>query len=312
MTDMAELTRELGVRLFTQEPADFDPKTADERQLRIYGYPPRPDAKREPVLHDQWMRRVGRGYQRIQPEFTLNKNKRHEPLHGAAEKSFGAGTQNATSTNWSGSVVFAPSGKMFTWLEGQWDVPDPDVPKGASSSGSYYSSAWVGIDGWGSGDVLQAGTESESIGGTKHVYAWWEWYPNYEVGISNFPVSSGDTLYCLICAGSNLTSATIFLTNDNSGQQTSFNITAPSGTTLKGNCAEWIVETPTVGGSGTTLPAYGTVYFDEALAALSNNGGLADGFTGTPVTLVDSSNNPQSTPTLEKSHLVKLSYKGIS
>jgi hypothetical protein len=217
-----------------------------------------------------------------------------------------AAVENATSTNWSGSAVFAAAGDKFGWVEGEWTVPDPSDPKGGKSS--YYSSAWIGIDGWGSGDVLQAGTESSLVNGSKKVYAWWEWYPNYEVAISNFPVSAGDTMYCLICVNSP-TTASIYLTNDSTDQSTSFNITAPSGTTLVGNCAEWIVETPSVGGSPTTLPDYGVVYFDIGLAHQA--AGLAYADQGTPITLVDSASKALSTPTLEKSELIKLTYNDV-
>src|SRR2546429_5930298 len=137
-------------------------------------------------------------------------------------------------------------------MEGVGMVPLPADPKGGKSS--FHASAWIGIDGWGSPDVLQAGTESSLVNGSKKVYAWWEWYPDFEIAISNFPVSAGDTIYCLICATS-ATQASIYLTNDSTDQSTSFNITAPSGTSLVGNCAEWIVETPNVGGNPTTLPA---------------------------------------------------------
>jgi hypothetical protein len=293
---------ELGVRLFKAPPDGFDPHQADDRELLLYGFPARPDAKTHPELAEQWARRVaGRG-RRIEPQFVRNVGKVHGPRRR------GQGHDNATSTNWSGSVVFNTAGTTIGWVEGEWTVPDPDDPHGGKSS--YYSSAWVGIDGDGSPDVLQAGTESSLINGTKSVYAWWEWYPNYEIAISNFPVSPGDTMYCLICANSNNTSATIYLTNDNTDQHTSFNITAPSGTTLHGNCAEWIVETPSVGGSPTTLPDYGTCYFDTAVAG-ERNGTLLDGFTGTPITLVNSASTPLSVPTLEKAQLVKLTYRDV-
>ena len=293
--------KELGVRLFKQPPASFDPITADPRELLTYGYPARPDARTHPELRAQWERRVSHNYTRIQPEFVRNVGK----VHGPARRANGAA--NATSTNWSGSVVFAPGGTTCGWIQGEWTVPDPSDPSGGQSS--YYSSAWVGIDGDGSGDVLQAGTESSLVGGSRSVYAWWEWYPDYEVAISNFPVRSGDTIYCLICATST-TTASIYLTNDNTDQHVSFNITAPSGTTLAGNCAEWIVETPSVGGQPTTLPDYGVVYFDDALAGLKNGGSL-DGFSGTPITLVNGANTPLSVPTLEKAQLVKLTYRDV-
>ena len=302
---------DLGVRLFSAPPADFDPLSADDRALVAFGYPPKPDQHREPKLYAQWRRRVSRRSTRVEPVFVRQPGKVHGPMRGpsAEPEALAAAREeraDATSTNWSGSVVFASSGDSIGWVEGEWTVPDPDDPHGGQSS--YYSSAWVGIDGWGSGDVLQAGTESSLVNGSKQVYAWWEWFPDFEVKISNFPVNAGDTMYCLICATST-TAATIYLTNDSTDQHTSFQITAPSGTTLVGNCAEWIVETPSVGGKPTTLPDYGVVYFDDGFAHQS--AGLLDAFNGTPVTLVDAANKALSTPTLEKSELIKLTYNDV-
>src|SRR5689334_7407818 len=79
--------KELGVRLFKQPPASFDPITAEPRELLAYGYPARPDAQLHPELRAQWERRVSRKYTRIQPEFVRNVGKTHGPVrrtHAAA------------------------------------------------------------------------------------------------------------------------------------------------------------------------------------------------------------------------------------
>src|SRR6267143_1028516 len=52
------------------------------------------------------------------------------------------------------------SGDSVTCVAGQWTVPDVVAP----GPGNYYASEWVGIDGDGSPDVLQEGTETE-LGG---------------------------------------------------------------------------------------------------------------------------------------------------
>jgi hypothetical protein len=303
--------QELGVRLFSAPPDGFDALRADDRALIAFGYPPRPDQHKDPKLYAQWRRRVSRRSTRVEPVFVRNPGIVHGPMRGPSAgpeplRAAAARSANATSTNWSGSAVFATAGDSIGWIEGEWTVPDPSDPHGGQSS--YYSSAWVGIDGWGSPDVLQAGTASSLVNGSKHVYAWWEWFPDFEVAISNFPVSAGDTMYCLICATSP-TAATIYLTNDSTDQHTSFSITAPSGTSLQGNVGEWIVETPSVGGQPTTLPDYGVVYFDDGFA--HQKAGLLDAFTGTPITLVNASNAGLSTPTLEKSELVKVTYNDV-
>jgi hypothetical protein len=163
------------------------------------------------------------------------------------------------------------AGKSFKWIEGRWIVPNPYA---STSDGNVdYTSQWIGIDGDGSGDVFQAGTEADAqdVGGNvqRNIYAWWEWFPNFEVGITNFPVAAGDTMYCLLCVNS-ATTGSIYLRNVSNGVATSFTVTAPEGTNLVGNSAEWIVERPTlISGNSSFLPAlanYSLVYFDECYA----------------------------------------------
>jgi hypothetical protein len=99
--------------------------------------------------------------------------------------------------------------------------------------------------------------------------------------ITNFPVSPGDMVTMLLCTtGANATDATAFLTNRTSGASTSFSFSAPSGTKLVGNSAEWIVEAPTVGGAQSSIADYGEVFFSVCEAFLTNgttvNGGSGD------------------------------------
>ena len=116
---------------------------------------------------------------------------------------------------------------------------------------------------------------------SRNIYPWWEWFPNYEIAITNLPMDPGDMVTMLICtAGANATSASVFFTNRTTGASTSFSFNAPSGTKLVGNCAEWIVEAPTVGGSQSALADYGEVFFSVCDAVLTNgstvNGGTGD------------------------------------
>ena len=206
----------------------------------------------------------------------MNPEKRHGPRSRAAQ----AGSES--STNWSGAVVFAPSGDSFKWVEGDWVVPNVDAP---TQNQWYYSASWIGIDGDGSPDVCQAGVECEAYrSGTtisRNIYPWFEWFPLPETQITNLAVSPGDMVTMLICtAGAGSTSASVFFSNRTTGASTSFTFDAPSGTELVGNCAEWIVEAPTVGGSQNALADYGEVFFSvcEAVSAKSVtvNGGSGD------------------------------------
>lgn len=51
-----------------------------------------------------------------------------------------------------------------------------------------------------------------------------------------------------------------------------------------GNCAEWIVEAPTVGGSQSALADYGEVFFSVCQATLTNNSTL-NGGTGDTINM---------------------------
>jgi Peptidase A4 family len=289
----------LGVRLFKPPPKGFNPLKATDRELLVHGFPARPAKDRHPELHDRWENMVSRPMTIIEPQFALRTDKRHGMRQTIAD---------ATSTNWSGSVAFAAKGDSATYVIGQWTVPDVVAP----ASGSYYCATWVGIDGDGSADVLQAGTEQEVVSfgfiTARATYAWWEWFPDFEVQIPNFPVTSGDVMFCAICVHST-SEAGFYLTNLTTGASTSFTKTSPRGTTLVGNCAEWVVEAPTVNGGQSALARYGDVYFDSCIAGTKKQA-LLFGGRGDPITMVNASNKKISTPVLETDQIVKVQYTG--
>jgi Peptidase A4 family len=289
----------LGVRLFKKPPENFDPLHADDRELLVYGYPARPDKAKHPELHETWHRMASRPLTFIEPQFALRTDKQHGTRNTIA---------NDTSTNWSGAASFAARGDSATYVIGQWTVPDVVAP----GLGSFYCASWVGIDGDGSPDVLQAGTECDVISfgffTAKQTYVWWEWFPENEVQIANFPVTSGDVMFCAICVHSD-TEAGFYLTNLTTGASTSFTKTAPKGTQLVGNCAEWIVEAPTVNGAQSALARYGDVYFDECIAGTRNDH-LLYGGDGDLITMVDSSNKAISVPAKETDELIKIQFTG--
>ncbi len=308
-------SRGFRIRTYEPPPADFNPLKAPARLLLHHGFPARPDAKTAPEWRERWDRAMSRPRTWITPVFREVKGKTHGPALKSGDRprariSASSKLANATSSNWSGSVAFPPANRTFRWIEGQWTVPNPHAP----ATGSYYASEWVGIDGWGSSDVLQAGTETEIIDigifSATQVYAWWEWYPAGEVAISNLQVSPGDVMVCVICVNST-TSATVYFSNESSSVNTSFTITAPSGTTLAGNSAEWIVERPSVNGSITNLTDYTVVYFDDGVAGWSggNNFGIVTLGSGTAVTMTGNNNASLSVPTLETGQLMKLDWR---
>lgn len=122
---------------------------------------------------------------------------------------------------------------------------------------------------------------------TRSIYPWHEWYPSSWVEITNLTINPGDLVTMLICTaqGAGSTSVTIYFGNQTSGISTSYTITAPAGTKLAGNSAEWIVETPVVNGVLTQMPDYGEVFFSTCDAGLTN-GITVNGGTGNNINLV--------------------------
>jgi hypothetical protein len=281
-----------------EPPHGFTPLDADAGDLQKFGFPPRPDDPHHLARYEHVLNRLKGKLNYMSP--TLRRN--DEKFHGPRQRQPDAGVE--TSNNWSGGVVFAPSGQSFTWIEGDWVIPDVDAP---TENQWYYSASWIGLDGDGSGDVFQAGVECEvyrsgtSI--TRNIYPWYEWYPEPEIQITNLSVNPGDMVTLLLCsAGAGSSSGSLYFTNRTTGDSTSLSFNAPSGTTLVGNCAEWIVEAPTVGGQQSSLADYGEVFFSVCEAFLTDsttvNGGAGDNINMTDSSGVVVSDGNLITPTI--------------
>jgi hypothetical protein len=259
---------------FPAPPAGFLPLAASDEELARYGLPPRPALSgRNGAARAAWVRIMSAARTYVQPQV-----RRTWRRHGPAMVFSGLHANQAgpmTSLNWSGQVLsngvtgYGPS--AFTQVSGEWVVSAVQQAVG-TCSGTDASSVWVGIDGWtGSDDVLQAGTEGDvaCTNGTssQDYYPWFEWYPDYEYEITNFIEFRGASISVVVTAKS-ATSGTAFFVNLQTGAYTSTGISPPSGTSLKGNSAEWIVERPSVGPQAvlTTLADFGMI----AMAAESS------------------------------------------
>jgi hypothetical protein len=291
-----------GVTANMETPAGFDPLKATAQQLDAAGLPPRPDAQLNRKAFASWQRAVTTQTRRIMPSLVQTdiKHGPHKPAAGA----------NGTSTNWSGYALVnsqtSRTNASFYFLIADYVVPVAEQAFGACTGSYDYSSSWIGIDGYNSSDVLQAGTEADAYcsGTTKAAYyaAWYEWYPFSEVRIGSFPVSPGDDMFVEVWS----TSATVghaYIVNYNTNQTVDLTFNAPSGTTLKGNSAEWVVERPSVGGSLATLTNYIQDFFEDAYAYdfnydQSSPSAAYTGVSSVPLTMVDSSGNGLSYPAL--------------
>lgn len=293
------------IRTHPLPPAGFNPRVASPLQLRRYGLPQRPDPTTRPELAARRDEIFSRKLTYITPTFRPMQ----ELLPGIKRRSRPRqDVVSVTHSFWSGAVVHATGREAFTWVLGQWNVPD--VSPAAKGQGSWYSIAWIGIDG--NTDVTQIGTvQSVSVDAngnlSKDCYAFWEWWPNSWQAITNFPVSFGDTVLGLICLESS-TEAWFSLLNVTSGIHAGFTFTAPAGTLSQENQAEWILERPAINGATAQLPNFGEIYFDSAMGGHGLDF-LADGGTDTAINMVVNGTTVATT-TVETPTLIKIAYTG--
>ena len=172
-----------------------------------------------------------------------------------------AATNDVISSNWSGAQIQAAAGQSLAAVSGQWTVPTvSQVP--VAGTGTSQLASWVGLDGsGGSQDVCQAGVQSvvtTSANGQTAVscYAWDEWFPNVQNPISPsvFKVNPGDTINVSVeTTGAGATGATFLFNDKTDGQTFGSGLAAPTGVSLAGNVAEWVVEAPGVSNGTSTV-----------------------------------------------------------
>ncbi len=287
-------------------PDGFDPRAASARELRRYGLPRRPDPAVRPQLAARWDEIFSRKITYITPAFRPLA----ELLPGVKRRRRRPRRDLVTVPNptWSGAVVHATGSETFTWVLGQWNVPD--VAPGAGGKGAQYTFAFIGIDG--NTDVTQIGTiqsVSTATNGSlsKNCYAVFEWYPNSWSAITNLPVSFGDTMIGLICMESP-TEAFFSLLNVTSGVHAGFVFDAPAGTVSLENQAEWILERPDINGVNPPMPNFGEIYFNSAMGGHGLDF-LADGGSDTAINMVVNGTTVATT-TVETPTLIKIAYTG--
>jgi hypothetical protein len=291
-----QLVGSVTVQTFPLPPQGFDPVTASPSDLESFGFPPRPDPAEHPAEFALWRRAFGgyRLFHHIVPTFKPWKVRHtaNEPEHGATE----AHTDGA-SHNWSGSMLSVDAGDTFSWISGSWTVPAAQEVPGVVDPGECVS-AWLGIDGdhTVSKDVLQAGADTFPDGSCA---PWAEWCPADSVTVTNLPVRPGQMMKVAIYAMTT-TFGVIHMGHSTSKLDVVFGLQGPdttSSTPFVGNCAEAIVERPSVENADVTLAQYDKVVFGDTVAQ-STSGRAFDIVDGVLVSMVDETGAVLSVPSV--------------
>jgi len=172
-------------------------------------------------------------------------------------------TMMGTSSNWSG---YAAIDGQYTAVAGTFQVPSL-----AAAQSDSYMGEWVGIDGWGSSTVIQAGVDEEPDPANPQdffIQPWWEVFPAAANPIPTMTVAPGDSI--TVSIGELSTGLWSITMTDTTSGQTFHTDPAYNGV---GASAEWIVEAPGI--PTYPLAAYTTTDFSQ-LQLAGTEGALAE------------------------------------
>ncbi len=194
----------------------------------------------------------------------------------------GTGLKQVKSSNWSGYADDNSTGKTYSKVTGKWAEP-----AGKCTSVQSLAVFFVGIDGFSSKTVEQAGTLIFCNGGSPTYFTWWEMFPSNAVQVVGSTVAPGDLIAASVAKSS--TTYTLKVT-DSTHPANSFTTTQTcAATTCKDTSTEWIAERP----SGTSglfpLTNFGTWTLKSATVKSGTTTGTISSFPDDEITMVDSS-----------------------
>jgi len=256
------------MRTYKEVPPELDLHMAKAAELRRRGLPRRPDPETEPRLAELWERAFDRRFQYVSATLHIDPILgRRDPLWRRPGDPQGLEDEGSYGPSGWGGVVARPARRGFTTPSGrqvrantvyaQWTIPG--VFPASNPAGDITAGFWVGLDGWGNGQVLQAGVAVTVHPDPLSVEwrAWTEWWtkkykdPAVYIDRDQFPVNVGDTVAVLVCAPSPDHGFAAFH-NITTNRATSVRIDQPAkDITSEGATAEWIVE-----GISADLPVF--------------------------------------------------------
>jgi len=230
-----------------------------DAQLDKQGYPARPDVLTSPDQYTKWLGHVAQSMTLL-------------PTHLVSRSDIRSAPAAYTSSNWSGLEAHSTTKHNYSAVTANWNVPA--IVLASSDGETDYSSFWVGLDGDGTKDLVQAGTEQDAVEFLgilfSDSYAWSELLPNQPTEQEVFSVDAGDDMSVEVWIGTgsgapnpNGKYGSFRIIDYTQNNESTFYVPL-NGTTYNGTEAEWIMERPTVGGSLPELASYLIAFMTDA------------------------------------------------
>lgn len=260
-----------GMLTYPQPPPGLDPLAASDAELKLYGFPPRPDALSAPHAYANWRELVSVP-RTANPQLTQTSIYSGPARNVSTGRTLSSGIVLNTSENWSGYAVVGrdtfASNRSFVFQ--QWVVPVAQTAFGVCNGIPVYSVQWDGFDGWSTNDVLQAGSLAEAFcsGSAKSSFysSWIEWYPNPLIMVSAPAAQPGDLMGAVVWYTTASPHGHACLINYTLNQSQTYAFNPPPGTNFVGESAEWIEERNGLGAGLADLTNYVADQFNETYA----------------------------------------------
>jgi hypothetical protein len=242
-----------GIKTFSSAPKDFDPFAASDSALKLYGYPRRPDPKREPKLRILWERMLAKRPTLIEPGFVEDRKWHSRPRHQWKKGDFGL------AGDWAGAILQTPANytavQQPNYVFTEFAVPF--VQTTPQEPGTQIVGFWTGLGGFNTDSLLQAGIAATMTGNSVSYWAWTEWFPAGDTP-TNLTVNAGDLISVMVCA-LEPTSGTVWIYNQTTNEAVSAVLSDPLGNTpYDSSTVEWVIEA-----IATQMPNFGSVTFSS-------------------------------------------------
>jgi len=294
-------------------PEGFNPIEASDEILERYGFPERPEDV-ESEDYAEWVALMESYTGTPEPEIYVVEKESDNVTALNTDDTYAATSES--SLNWSGYMSNLGSSSSTYYTQVQMDYTQPTVS--AIKSGiTNLNSYWVGLGGYNTGRLVQAGTSTQGLSTHK---AWYEYLSPTGKTVSmqflSLSVSAGDNMHVYISFQKSNNLFNYYIANNTTGKSVSGTITLSASTQFDGTTAEWIVERCTINNSYAGLGKYGTATLKNCKATLntSNSWINLNSMTGlTKLTMVNSSGTKLSSPgSISSSNQFTCTWKGYN
>ncbi len=251
-------------------PEGFNPLTASDKELARYCFQPRPTEKSELL---EWENIVKHYKTTPTPKLQCKASTSH--IHSCSDNNLSTSTRSSitsiTSDNWSGYISNLGPAPSNTYSQIQMNYTHPTM-----SSGNYncYNSYWVGIGGFSSNKLVQAGTATSNLGVN---YAWYQYISDSDNShmqiITSLVINPNDAVHVYISFEKENDKFTYYIANNTTGKSASGYVILDADSYYDGSSAEWIVERckNATTGSNMCLGNYNTITLSNCAYKFLNN-----------------------------------------